>query len=277
MSPRPRKLQLTPTDTEVIGLSAASSSLNSMVNFRLLQLFGSGSDVEVRFNTSECQQLFSIFFGDFLERVDSALSGPDKINCLELLQRICQTPQLNEDATIEFLREPVSDLAEWLGTEIKVKTWLPSIDQELEIQLRRQEFIAVCGNISKHNFARLTITAGKLAGILKRAGTDLTEIETLPVLDDFYTQFHENVFNYHGGMIAQLLNNVRWGIHEYLQPQYLRAYTPPPPSQIMYSYRQPPSLTVAFARLCFEDLMNDVRRKPYLPRFTILPYLVERY
>ena len=94
----------------------------------------------------------------------------------------------------------------------------------------------------KHNFARLTITAGKLAGILKRAGTDLTEIETLPVLDDFYTQFHENVFNYHGGMIAQLLNNVRWGIHEYLQPQYLRAYTPPPPGQIMYSYP-----TAAFA------------------------------
>ena len=73
----------------------------------------------MRFNTSECQLAVQHLFGDFWSASDSALSGPDKINCLELLQRICQTPQLNEDATIEFLREPVSDLAEWLGTEIK--------------------------------------------------------------------------------------------------------------------------------------------------------------
>jgi hypothetical protein len=268
---------LTPTDIEVIGLSAASDSLNSMVNRRLLHLSGSQSDVEVMFNTSECQQLFSIFFADFLERVDSVLSGPDKINCLELLRRIAATPQLNQGNTVENLREPVRDLANWLGTEIKVKTWLPSIDQELEIPLQRQEFIAVCGNISKHNFARLTITAARLAGILNRAGADLTEIDALSVLDDFYTQFHDNVFNYHGGMIAQLLNNVRWGIHDYLQPQFMRAYIPPKPGQIMYSYHHPPGLTVAFAHSCFEDLMNDVRGKPYLERFTVRPYLTSRY
>ncbi len=248
-----------------------------MVNFRLLHLSRSDSEVEVTFTTSESEQLFSIFFVDFLERVDSMLSGPQKINSVELLQRICENPQLDENATIEFLREPLLELAEWLSTQIVVRTWLPSIDQELEIPLQRQEFITACGNISKHNFARLTVTAGKLAQILKRAGVDLTVIETLPVLDDFYTQFHENVFNYHGGKIAQLLNNVRWGIHDYLEPQYMKAYTRPLAGALMSPYRHPLSLNVPFAHSCFDDLMNDVRRKPYLPRFTVRPYLNPRY
>jgi hypothetical protein len=270
-------VQLSAVEREVIGLNAVSSSLKEMANFRLLSLHGSGSDVEVQFNNSECQQLFSIFFADFLENVASAITGGASINCLGLLQKICEDPQLNEDHAIEFLQEPVESLASWLSTEISVPTWLPSIDRQVDIPLQRQEFIQLCGNISKHNIGRLTITAGRLGLILRRAGIDLPMIDTLPVLDDFYTQFHDNVFNYHGGMIAQLLNNVRWGIHDYLEPRFLKAYIPAPPNELMYGYRYPDDVTAAFAQSCFWDLMNDVRAKPYLPRFSVRPFLQPRY
>jgi hypothetical protein len=233
--------------------------------------------VEVQFNNSECQQLFSIFFADFLESVASELTNGRKVNCLELLEGICQDPQLDEDSAIEFLRKPVGTLAAWLSTEIKVPTWLPSIDREVELTLRRQEFIALCGNISKHNIGRLTRTAKRLAQILERASIDLPMIDTLSVLDDFYTQFHDNVFNYHGGLIAQLLNDVRWGIHEYLEPQFLRAYTPAAPDSVMYSYRYPANVSAPFAKSCFWDLMNDVRAKPYIARFSVRPFLEARY
>src|SRR6266550_8076148 len=97
-------VQLSQVEREIIGLNVVSSSLKEMVNYRLLRLYGSGSDVEVQFHNSECQQLFSIFFADFLENVASALTGGASINCLQLLQKICEDPQLNEDKTIEFLQ-----------------------------------------------------------------------------------------------------------------------------------------------------------------------------
>ncbi len=42
-------------------------------------------------------------------------------------------------------------------------------------------------------------------------------------LGDFYERFHTDILNYHSSTIAEFLNNIRWGIYEYLQPEFRRS------------------------------------------------------
>ena len=47
----------------------------------------------------------------------------------------------------------------------------------------------------------------------------------LLALADFYERFHTDVLNYHGSTLVEFLNNIRWGIHYYLHPQYKQSMT----------------------------------------------------
>jgi hypothetical protein len=44
--------------------------------------------------------------------------------------------------------------------------------------------------------------------------------DALLIMEEFYNQFHNDLFNYHISTIVELLNNLRWAIYEYLQPIY---------------------------------------------------------
>src|SRR5215218_1142153 len=45
-------------------------------------------------------------------------------------------------------------------------------------------------------------------------------LDALLALADFYEKFHTDILNYHASTIAEFLNNIRWGIYEYLQPEF---------------------------------------------------------
>ena len=259
-------MEFTKVESEVVGLWVACGSLDSMVNHALLKLVGVGGPREVRFHTSTHQQLFNILLLDFLEKVDATLTG-QKGSCLEVLEEACQTASFDENESVELLKRPVDDLRTWLDTEITVRTWLPSIHQQLDLKIPRRESIYICGNISKHNLARLTGAAKRLDEILRNHNVTVDSFNTLHVLDDFYVRFHEDIFEYHSTVIAELLNNVRWGIHDYLTPEHLGARVQDANDPTKYFYKYPEDVTDVFARSCYWNLMSTVRRGPYMERF----------
>lgn len=234
-------MEFTTVESEVVGLWVASGSLDSMVNHALLKLVGDVGVKEVRFETSTHQQLFNILLLDFLETVDVTLTGK-KGSCLEVLERACRTASFDENGSVELLRKSVDALRTWLDTEITVDTSFPSINQRLDLKIQRRESIYICGNISKHNLARLSGAAKRLKDILGRHDVTVVYVKALHVLDDFYVRFHEDIFEYHSTVIAELLNNARWGIHDYLSPEYLGEKVQDANDPTKHSYRYPEDL-----------------------------------
>jgi hypothetical protein len=123
-----------------------------------------------------------------------------------LLEEACRTGSFNEKGSVEFASGPVKALRTWLDGEMTVNTWLPSIDQQLPLKTQRRESLYICGNICKHNLARLTGAAKKLRTILERHGVWVDDVKAVTVLNDFYERFHDDIFNYHSTVIAELLN-----------------------------------------------------------------------
>ena len=79
------------------------------------------------------------------------------------------------------------------------------------------------------------------------------------------------------GTIAEFLNNIRWGIYEYLQLELFgsirnRGGDPP-----RYEYTYPEAVVNEFAKVCYWDLMNTVRSVPYVRKFVAKQSLKSKY
>lgn len=274
----PRKHQgsinrnLSEYEKEILGLLAAIEAIDSMINNEIFELKGLNQDRQIYFHTDVHQMFFNVLLIDFLSEVDEALTG-HKVSCLGVLKEICKVPKFNIDDSIDQLASTVSVLDEWLEAEVVVDTWLPSIDKQLDIKILRREYIKICGNISKHHFARLTRVARDVRSILERSGMSICREESMLVLDDIFAKFHEDTLNYHGSWLAEMLNNIRWGMHEYLLPEFNRAIQYGRNDPMKYEYEVPDAIGTKFGRSCYWKLMNNIRRKPCMPRFKTTNYL----
>jgi hypothetical protein len=138
-------------------------------------------------------------------------------------------------------------------------------------------FIKLCGNISKHNFLRATGVAEELKEIISQSGVSVGLDDTLLALSDFYERFHTDILNYHASTIAEFLNNIRWGIYEYLQPEFHRSIVWESRDPPKYRYTYPNGVTSRLAKECYWELMNEVRSPPYVRRFQVTKWLKLRY
>lgn len=228
------------------------------------------------FKTSIHQRFFNIVLVDFLSPTAIKVTG-DKKSCVDALATICEKPNFNERNSVKLLKQAVTAFKKWLEREIKVKIWLPSIALGTKIKIQRQEFIKICGDISKHNFSRLDGRARSLQKILKKNGEEISDEDALLALADFYEKFHDDIFTYQGSHLVEQLNNIRWGIQEYLQPEFNRSMihegcTPP-----RYRYTYPLGIKAEFAKLCYWELMNDIRAAPCMKRFKTYRVLTRSY
>ena len=135
----------------------------------------------------------------------------------------------------------------------------------------------MCGNISKHNFLRLISVAEELREVLSRSGISVGLDEAMLTLDDFYRWFHDDILNYHASTIVEFLNNIRWGIYEYLQPEFQRSIVWESREPPKYHYIYPAGVTSTLAQSYYWDLMNEVRSLPYVRRFQVTKWLKLRY
>jgi hypothetical protein len=272
---RNQKINSTDLEYEVFSLKILVDTIDSMVNHEVLELTGSNPDVTVYFDTSIHQNYFYIILVDFLSKTDQLITGGE-FTCVGLLENICSKPQFDMDNSAMPLNQAFNILKAWLEQEVTiVNMWLPSVDKECSIKLARSEFIIISGNISKHHFARLTRIAEKIRKILKKNGVDISFHDALLILPDFYERLNDDILGYHTSYISEMLNNIRWGIHEYLLPEFEQSYQQI--DELDYEYVYPEQIKVKFAKNYYWDLMNLIRRKPYVKKFEVTKYLKLRY
>jgi hypothetical protein len=269
-------MPLSPIENEVLRLKAATGSIDELVTPSLFALRGADPESSIIFHDDTSQRLFNILLVDLLSPMDRGLAGANQ-SVLNELRVVCTTPHFEVRGSIAELRQAVDDMHAWLDQEITVSLHLPSIDRSVEVRILRREFVEVCGNISKHNFTRLTHVASKLRKILARNGIELGDQEELLILDDFYERFHTDIFTYHATAIVEMLNNVRWGIHEYLTSEYQRALTVKGGEPPRYSYEYAEGVTSPVARFWYWELMNEIRAAPAVRRFVGTKWLKLQY
>lgn len=269
-------MELSDIEEEVVFLKAIKEIIDSMVNFEMLTLHGTDPDSTVLFETSTHQRFFNIVLVDFLSRTDK--KAPVKQSSyLGALRAISVNPSFIADDSVASLRNATYTFVDWLEQKVGVDVWLPSIDTQASIQISPLSFLKMCGDISKHNILRSVGVAQELQQTLETSGALVELGDAMLALDDFYERFHTDILNYHGSTIAEFLNNIRWGIYEYLQPEFRRSIVWERGNPPMYRYTYPNGVAHNFAKQCYWDLMNEVREQPYVRRFEVTKWLKLRY
>ena len=269
-------------EREILLLRATMESINSMVNHSVFKFYYKDPDSSVLFLTNIHQQYFSILLTDFLSLETFA---PRKADLFEQLQEVCKNPCYNMKTTALALS--ANSFTDWLKQDVEFehdgetrKLWFPSIKKEIALKITRMEFIRICGNVSKHNPLGLNRQAAAIRKIFDSNRIDISLTDALLIMDEFYEQFHNDLFIYHSSTIAEFLNNLRWAIYEYLQPLFSKSiehYWNDGLKMEAYRYHYPENVNNEYIRAVFWNLMDDVRSKPFIPRFKVTRYLKMRY
>jgi hypothetical protein len=273
-------------EQEVIVLKAAWELISDMVNYEIFVPLANTKETSLLPNTVTHKRLFNILLLDFLSTPNAASFGlqtPPEGSALSdktylyYLRRIANEPQLNPSDG-DLIAGPVEAFAQWLEAECFVEdVWLPSIDVKTDLRVKRIQFLRICGNIAKHNFASMSRNSKEIAAILEENGVSIDRDQRYLVIPDFYDWFHTNILSYHMSAIAEFLNNIRWGLYDYLRPEFMRSSTRDVPNPVMNHYEIPPNIHRPLGRTMYWDLMNEVRSKPHIPRFEVDRYLKMRY
>ncbi len=266
------------TEREVIFLKAAKELIDEMVNFEIGYIIGSDPHSQFQFSSMTHQKYFNIILVDFLSCSDKNVLG-EQSTYLVALKSVCDSPIFEQNNSIDNLKKHVNEFSEWLSMEIVAdKLWLPSIDLKIDLSIKRVEFIKICGNISKHNFSRLSGVVRELKTIFKRNDITLDDDQALVIIEEFYQWFHVDIFSYHSSAIAEFLNNIGWGIYEYLQPEYQQSIVYESSDGVTkHHYTYPDDIKTNFAKHCYRELMGDIKTKPYMKYFHVTKYLKMRY
>jgi len=268
------KMTYSAAELETIGLCICLEALDSIANKALLTLrFRDTSpnpeEAEAIFQTHIHRDLFLIRLLDFVtEKGSKELTNVDG-SCLSVLKAACVTKCFDINGSVGELKSSVDALEGWLNCKKTITIHLPTLDinSGIDITITRQEFLKISGNHSKHNLSRLTDVSKKIAKILKDCGHDVP-IECIPLaLDDFKAHLAENYFVYYSTWLSELLNNIRWGLQEYLNPTFTQSYKEGLKAPVFCSYEYPVYIQEEISRQWFCRLMNNVKRKPHLERF----------
>lgn len=263
-------------EVEVIFLKAIKEIIDTIVNLEVLELKGSDPDTQIILKSNTHQKLFNIILVDFLSSTDKR-AFVKQTYFLDALRSISKNPSFNTDNSVASLREATYEFVKWLEQRIDVPTWLPSIGTQTIINLSRAKFLKMCGNISKHNFLRAAGVAQELIDVLAESGVSIGLDDALLALTDFYERFHTDILNYHSSTLAEFLNNIQWGIYEYLQPEFQRNIVWESTDSQKYRYTYPANVTTRLAQECYWELMNEMRAPPYVRRFKVTKFLKLRY
>ena len=256
-------------ELEAIGLCVCCEALDDIVNRGLLEMIEVSQrpgECETRFHTRYHQLLFLIRLLDFAkESGDSSLTGV-KGSCIEVLGTAAIQRALHPAGDSAPLAAAVTNLRDWLEREREVKMWLPTLNIDAQIKLPCMDLLHIAGNQSKHNLSRLTGVCGRIATTLQKQNYAVSA-EMIPLaLDEFHEHLVENFFCYYGTWLAELLNEVRWGIYSYLKPQFDWSYQKQ--GDGLYSFRYPAEVQDDVVRQWYWRLMNIMRHEPIFKRFT---------
>ncbi|WP_344842965.1 hypothetical protein [Celeribacter arenosi] len=194
------------------------------------------------------------------------------------LSQVVENPKLGENCLP--LKDAIKSFSNWLGGDAVFKNvYFPSIKWTGTLRVNRKDYLKVCGNATKHGFLRLDRMVKLVKRILHDNGKVIDDGEVYLVLPDFIEWFRENVVFASASQIAWHLNEIRWGIYDYLSPEFKRSFEPTKvmSGAQMYRYKYPNGLSDPLIKSIYWDLMNEVRSAPSVPRFNPSPPLSDIY
>lgn len=262
-----------PVEREVVLLVSVVEIIGDLVNKMLFDVHTYGSGSQVMFKTSSDLRVFSILLVDFLSGTDS--QGPvPSVTFLGALDEITRNPQFEYAGSCTRLREGTAAFRGWLGEAPPIDVWLPTLDREIPLALQRLDWIKMVGDLSKHDPLRAIRVAKRLS---VASGGALSLEDAILSLRDFYDRYYTDVLAYHSSTLVAFLNELRWGVQDYLTPLYQRSYVAEGGHPPKYSYRYPGGLDNRFAQSRFWDLMNSIRARPYVEAFEVDSVFKRRY
>mgnify|MGYP000695836892 CR=1 FL=1 len=276
-------------EQECIILNAVWEMIDDMVNFAIFCDLGEKTaDTNLRPQTPDALRLFNILVTDFLSPLQHNHKKilpfdlprppenptPSDTTFLFYLKNICAKPNFaNGQRSFET---PVIAFSKWIGEKSFVEdVWFPSCQLKTNLTIERKKWIKFCGNIAKHSFPRLERNVLQIRNALKENGVNVDAGEAYEILPEFQAWFHTHLFAYHASTIAEYLNEIRWGIFEYLKPEFARSFHRT--GEVKYHFEIPEMIKQPLARTMYWDLMNRCRSEPYFPRFEVTKYLKMRY
>lgn len=269
----------TEIEKEILILKSIIDIVDSIVNHTIIKLCHTQEGfVEVKFRDYTEKYFFNIILVDLLSQPSKNLfSG--KLNYIELLSDKLKTPSFNIENSVENIIKSINKFMIWLETTITIeKMWFPSINIECNFQIKRIDIIKICGNTRKHNTTRLTMIANILQKIFKENNIDIDDTESVLVIEDFDNWFHGDgdIFSYYSSILSEMLNDIRWGIQDYLLPEFRKSYTLDPTKSRKYSYIYPTNVYHRLAQTYYWNLMNDIRGGCIFEKFTV-PSCMKNY
>lgn len=264
------QLSLNKIEIEVVPLLAVYDLIDSIVNRAILDI-GDGPKTEVRFHDNVHARYFNLALVDLLSLTDRDAPLPQR-TYLQALYEICEQPSFDDANAVDSLRKAVDEFRTWLTAVITVGgMWLPSIPLEIDLKIKRIDLLKIAGNICKHNVLRSVRTMREFQKVLAQNNAAVELNQTLLAMDDVYEWFHTHKFIAQSNAIAEFLNNLRWGIRDYLSPEYRRSKVSDVDG-IGYRYTYPEDVKDDLARASYWELMNRVRASPYLQRFEVAEF-----
>jgi hypothetical protein len=156
-------------DREIIILAAVWDLIGSMVHYAHFEKEHRVENAILMFKTREVSKLFLIILADFLSLPRDGTFGLSRPRAegslgqtyLGHILNVALKPSFLDDVTL--LTSSVKSFAKWLDGFAEVQeVWLPSIEHNGTLCVRRMDYLKICGTISKHGFARLGDVVGKL-------------------------------------------------------------------------------------------------------------------
>lgn len=146
-----------------------------------------------------------------------------------------------------------------------------NISIELDLRIKRIDFIKMSGDIGKHNFLRLGGQAKRLQKILAKNGVTINESQAYGALPDCWDGFHTHLLAFHASNIAEFLNNIRYAILLYVTPIAKSRYRVTSRTDDFddYMFERPVEITNDFAWAQYFDLLRSSLRKPNFPPFSV--------
>jgi len=262
-------MNLSNKERESIGLCICLEAVNEIINNAVLDVRISSripGEALIYFKDLVHRSLFIIRTLDFAKETgDSTLTGVSG-SCVDILEKVCAESEFGTDDSVRELKRAVKNLKDWLNRKSPMKLWLPTLNLDAEIEVSRIEFLKISGNSSKHNISRLTGVSKGIHTILSEHGYDVP-IELIPLaLEDFQEHLEQNYFIYYATWMAELLNEIRWGIQRYLEPLYVASYKLEMDG-FSYRFEFPEGVNQEIPKQWFWRLMNHIRSGPYIERF----------
>lgn len=268
---------LTAIEREAIGLCVCCDALSNLVNHSLLQFTAvedHADEMEVRFHTGVHQNLFLIRLLDFANESGAIAPLGGKASCLGVLKQAAARRRLSPGTACEALSAAVTALTDWLEATITPQLWLPTIQLDTHLPLTRYQLLWLSGNQARHNPARLTAASKDVHAWLSRQGHPVPAECSAFLLRDFRAHVNEGFFVYYATQLAELLNDIRWGIQSYLAPVLVRTYRSDDSHPLGYRFEAPHRIRAeSAAHRWFQSLMGHVRAGPSVPPFRASKFL----